>query len=420
MATDEESRPVPPRGDAIAGDDVQSVVDTLADRLGRSVAVDDPQLHLIAASRHFGDEDDIRVRSVIDRKIPPELQRWVLGKGVADWKQPGRVTGDPDTGLAPRLCFPVRCNGMLLGFLWLIESGPATGGEPHPAVTEAAESIGLILYRRMVLNERRRSRVESSLRMLLSPEKDDRYRAIDEIREEQLLAHSSHLVVLVAEADAEPTGDTALALEAAAERMERRLPRGSVLTLVRGRRAVVAVGGPRPLSDRAVRELAERFREDFGRTTRPERTCAVGLSATVHGLEAVVDAHRQAGTAVRAAALLPVFGGIASWSSLGPFALLLRIDFDQLTQDLPFPGVGDLLGNPEHEVLVRSAEEFLDRAGDSSSTAEAMHVHRTTLYHRLKRVESITGLSLDDGMDRLTLHLALKMARINTARRSSS
>lgn len=420
MAPDEESRPAVPRGDALAGDDVQSVVDTLADRLGRSVAVDDPQIHLIAASRHFGDEDDIRVRSVIDRQIPTELQRWVLGKGIADWTEPGRVTGEPDFDLAPRLCFPVRCNGMLLGFLWLIESGAAIDDEANRAIAEAVETIGLILYRRMVLSERRRSRVESSLRMLLSPEKDDRYRAIDEIQEEQLLAHSGHLVVMVVEADAEPTGDTALALEAAAERMERRLPRGSVLTLVRGRRAVVVIGGPRPLSDRAARDLAERLRHDFGRTTRPQRTCAIGLSATVQGLEAVVDAHRQAGTAVRAATLLPVFGGVASWSSLGPFALLLRIDFDQLTQDLPFPGVGDLLGNPEHDILVRSAEEFLDRAGDSSSTAQAMHVHRTTLYHRLKRVESITGLSLDDGMDRLTLHLALKLARINTARRSSS
>ncbi|MDV9178519.1 hypothetical protein R6V09_51410, partial [Streptomyces sp. W16] len=274
MATDEQNQPAAHRGDAVAGDDVQSVVDTLADRLGRSVAVDDPLIHLIAASRHFGDEDDTRVRSVIDRQISADLQRWVLAKGIADWTEPGRVTGEPDFELAPRLCFPVRCNGMLLGFLWLIESGTAIDDEAGRAVAEAVESIGLILYRRMVLSERRRSRVESSLSMLLSPEADDRYRAIDEIQEEQLLAHSAHLVVLVVEADGEPTGDTALALESAAERMERRLPRGSVLTLVRGRRAIVVVGGPRPPSDRAVRELAERFRHDFGQTARPGRTCA--------------------------------------------------------------------------------------------------------------------------------------------------
>jgi DNA-binding PucR family transcriptional regulator len=41
-----------------------------------------------------------------------------------------------------------------------------------------------------------------------------------------------------------------------------------------------------------------------------------------------------------------------------------------------------------------------------------MHVDRTTLHHRLKRVEAITGLSLDDGLDRLRLHLALKLTRL--------
>lgn len=413
--------PLPaPRSDAVAGDDVQSVVDVLAARLGRSVAVDDPSLRLIAASRHFGDEDDIRVRSVMDRQISEELQRWVLDKGIAEWTRPGRVTGDPVFAAEPRICFPVRCNGMLLGFLWLIESGGPVDDEAHRAATDAVETISLILYRRIVLNERRRSRVESSLRMLLSPEKDDRHRAIGEIQDEQLLAHSSHVLVLVGEADGEPTADTALALEAAAEQMERRLPQQSVLTLVRQRRVVVVVGGARPLGDQAVRDLAERLQHEFGRMTASGRTCAIGVGATQPGLESVIDGYRQASTAVRAALLLPVFGGIASWPSLGPFALLLRIDFDQLTQDLPFPGVRDLLGNPEHEILVQSAEEFLDRAGDSGSTAEALHVHRTTLYHRLKRVESVTGLSLDDGMDRLTLHLALKLARINTAHRSRS
>ncbi|MFI6407532.1 hypothetical protein [Streptomyces sp. NPDC050548] len=97
MATDEQNPPT-----ALAGDDVQSVVDTLADRLGRSVAVDDPLIHLIAASRHFGDEGDTRVRSVIDRQISADLQRWVLAKGIADWTEPGRVTGEPDFELAPR------------------------------------------------------------------------------------------------------------------------------------------------------------------------------------------------------------------------------------------------------------------------------------------------------------------------------
>ncbi|MGW4031263.1 helix-turn-helix domain-containing protein [Streptomyces sp. NPDC004838] len=38
--------------------------------------------------------------------------------------------------------------------------------------------------------------------------------------------------------------------------------------------------------------------------------------------------------------------------------------------------------------------------------------------HRLKRVEAITGLDLDNGLDRLTLHLALKLSRLNPGRPS--
>ena len=34
---------------------LQQLVDTLAERLGRSVVLDDPEVTLLAASRHFGD-----------------------------------------------------------------------------------------------------------------------------------------------------------------------------------------------------------------------------------------------------------------------------------------------------------------------------------------------------------------------------
>ena len=49
--------------------DLQSIVDDLAERLHRSVAIDDPAIRLLAASRHFGDEDAVRVGSVLNRAV---------------------------------------------------------------------------------------------------------------------------------------------------------------------------------------------------------------------------------------------------------------------------------------------------------------------------------------------------------------
>ncbi|MCZ9336203.1 helix-turn-helix domain-containing protein, partial [Streptomyces sp. TRM76130] len=45
-------------------------------------------------------------------------------------------------------------------------------------------------------------------------------------------------------------------------------------------------------------------------------------------------------------------------------------------------------------------------------TAAELGIHRQTLYYRLTRVERLTGLDLDDGEDRLLLHMALKAHRL--------
>ena len=44
--------------------------------------------------------------------------------------------------------------------------------------------------------------------------------------------------------------------------------------------------------------------------------------------------------------------------------------------------------------------------------AEALRVHRQTLYYRLSRIGALTGLDLADGQDRLLLHASLKAARL--------
>ena len=60
--------------------------------------------------------------------------------------------------------------------------------------------------------------------------------------------------------------------------------------------------------------------------------------------------------------------------------------------------------------LALTARTYLDLAGNVQKTAQALSIHRQTLYHRLRRIEELTALTLADGQDRLTLHLALTLA----------
>ena len=118
-------------------------------------------------------------------------------------------------------------------------------------------------------------------------------------------------------------------------------------------------------------------------------------------------AWREASAAARAALAEPRLGPVAEWASIGPYRLLTALSPDA-AQD---PAVRLLL-TPAHRELAHTAEVFLDRAGQAGRTAAELGIHRQTLYYRLSRVEQLTGLDLDDGEDRLLLHMALKAARL--------
>ncbi|MFD2028038.1 PucR family transcriptional regulator [Promicromonospora aerolata] len=75
------------------------------------------------------------------------------------------------------------------------------------------------------------------------------------------------------------------------------------------------------------------------------------------------------------------------------------------------PGLEALLDLPGSAPLLHTLETYLELAGSAQATAEALHLHRTSLYYRLQRVEVLAGTDLKDGTERLALHLALKVAR---------
>jgi len=59
--------------------------------------------------------------------------------------------------------------------------------------------------------------------------------------------------------------------------------------------------------------------------------------------------------------------------------------------------------------LVQTLEGFFSCHGNSSQTANRLHIHRNTLTYRLERIAEITQLDLDDPDARFSLQLALKL-----------
>ncbi|MFT2018931.1 helix-turn-helix domain-containing protein [Streptomyces sp. 796.1] len=135
-------------------------------------------------------------------------------------------------------------------------------------------------------------------------------------------------------------------------------------------------------------------------------SAAAGVSDVRRELSDLPAAWREALAAARAARADERLGPVANWADVGPYRLLTG-----LPCTAPDPAVRPLLEHV-HAELARTAEEFLDRAGQAGRTAQALGIHRQTLYYRLSRVEQLTGLDLGAGEDRLLLHMALKKARL--------
>jgi DNA-binding PucR family transcriptional regulator len=71
-----------------------------------------------------------------------------------------------------------------------------------------------------------------------------------------------------------------------------------------------------------------------------------------------------------------------------------------------------LLDSGDAAVLVPTLECYLDLGGDARAAAEALFVHRSSLYGRLHRIEEVARVDLGSGEDRLELHLGLRLWRL--------
>ncbi len=376
----------------------QELVDEVCALLGTPATLEGRDFGLIAYGAHEGvDEramDPVRTRSILRRRSTAAVREWFEAFGITRARHPVRIPPEPSAGvLTGRVCLPVRHGGVLYGYIWLLDDGALALDDPRLATAAAtADRIGALL----AAEARAGARLGESLRatLMASPGAAP--------REEEALA-----------AVLGPTALGSLTVAAVAPWASFEAPRdvpGAIATCtMAGAGAKAERSDPDAAGDDggalavlvrvgAARGVAERLGEGGS---------VVGIGAPRRGVANLAGAWREALSAARAARAEPRFHGVAEWAAIGPYRLLTALPggWD------PDPAVRPLL-RPEHRALARTAETFLDHAGHATAAAEALGIHRQTLYYRISRVERLTGLDLGHGEDRLLLHMALKAARL--------
>ena len=133
--------------------------------------------------------------------------------------------------------------------------------------------------------------------------------------------------------------------------------------------------------------------EELARALEQVPSLRAGLSPVVEGLSEVDAAHRLAETALRA---LPAGErGLAELDDRLPGALLVTAP--DLAARLVDRALGGVLALPEDErdVLLETLSTWLGTGGSAGQTASRLYCHRNTVLNRLRRVEVLTGRSLE-------------------------
>jgi sugar diacid utilization regulator len=361
----------------------------------------------------MGPIDSLRRDSILDRVTPPELVEWFHSFGILTAKAPLAIPGREELGILPRLCAPIRYRDRLLGFLWVIDSD-GTVCEGHLQVIEkATEHAALLLYE----EELAQRATSDALAQLLSPSEEIRSVGAQQILDEALLADGQPIVIVIVQPLPRPdTSDgVSLALKEALTDVGWDARTAPMLRLVSSDHGVLLVGLRSNTDDTLAFDLASAAREALVHRLVSAPTNAVRVVASIGDpqtrLDQAVASYRQARLAIKVAAEIPALGDVVRWSELGVFRVLAQLPTKEAQESALDPRVLSLLDAGD-EPVISTLETFLDLAGDVKATAEALHLHRGTLYYRLQKAERLSGIDIHDGYDRLSVHLSLKLARL--------
>ncbi|MEN2744501.1 helix-turn-helix domain-containing protein [Sinomonas halotolerans] len=387
---------------------VEDLVEAAAAKLGHGLSVEDLDGVLIAYSANQPEADPARVKFLLAKRLPPDVQEWQLSHGIATAVRPVAVPANPGLGMYGRVCVPLLVRGFRVGYLWVQQGAEE---ESSGAILAALPSVrleldllaGLLLESTTADSAHRRGR-ESEF---LAAAAGDRtaQAAVGGWRE--VHGHAPWHIAVLLEPDAVAPEDphaAVLATSTAAIQATAGIDRA----LFTAGTATHAVALFEDTSGRAghAAVLTHYERELAKRTGRAAGRVLVGISEPFSSLRELPDAYAQACLAAQAAAVDPELGELVDVRTVGAYQLMGSLAVEPTSVNFALLEAEDRNGE-----LLPVLEMLYDADGAVQAVADRLHVHRSTVYHRLARVRKIIRAEPLSGRVRQELHLALKARR---------
>jgi purine catabolism regulator len=391
---------------ALAGAGMAAIVDRVAEITGHAVAWQE----LNGKVRHASVATSKDGLLATLEKDATRVRRWAEGVAVIAADPPVHEFKLGTAGMA-RLVAPVPVRDGIGGFISIIAAEADLDQLARLAVARAASACAIELDReRAVLQARDELEgefLESLLAGTYSSESAVMHRA-----ERLGFDLSGDTVVLVVRRDGVAEASNRVVRDQLMLGAQGWIRRRATHALAAIRQGALAAVLPVP-SDGAVldiRRLAADLRLECAGAVG-SGDVSVGVGRAKAGIGGVRASYREAEQALTMGTRLFGGGAVIAFADLGLHRLLFAMQGQAELHEFYDDQVSALVEYDKRTGagLMKTLDAFFRCHGSPTEIAQQLHLHRNTVLYRLRRIEDIGNLRLDNSETRLNLHLCLKL-----------
>lgn len=385
----------------LEGAGLQELAETLAQLVNRSVTIEDPDLNVLA-SAEYGEVDQARQVSIQTGGTPEFIRMFVREQGILDRLnqslKPTKVRAFPEHGMTKeRIVSPIVVERRVYGYLWLIATDVPLDEFDSMTIERAAIVAALIMLKEDAIHQTE-ARLQADVVSQLLSEQPHTLALEDKAKRLGLDLHQPQRVLLLKP----PSGMLpSLRLTDKLRPVVRKYTKRAIL---------------QPLGSNLILILPEKISvQKMGAellNILPELRVGVGNAAQT--VVYLAQSYRQAKEALEIGLALLAGEKIFFFENLGFLHWLYHLPAEAGNGNRYADRVQLLASEEraERAQLLRTLEVFLDYGGNAAETARDLHIHRNTLAYRIKQIETICDVSLNDPQTRVNLQIAIKAYRL--------
>ncbi len=392
---------------ALGGAGMPAIVERLAEITGHAVAWQDVDGTLRHAS---GGAQSAAVAEALQRDHAA-VRRWAESVALLASDPPVHEFRLGGAGLA-RLVSPVPVREGIGGLVSVIAPEAELDQVARLAVARAASACAIELDRERAVRTARDEMEGEFVESLLA----GTYSSEDAVREraERLGFEAEHgaVVLLARPSDPDASARSRHQLLLAGHGWIKRRAPGALCT-VRGGALAAVVPHADPADSAQLRRLAADLRMECAGAVGSEQV-SVGVGRPKRGIAGVRASYREADQALTMGTRLFGPGRVVGFGDLGLYRLLYALQGHAELREFYDDQVRSLIDYDRRTGagLMQTLEAFFRCHGSPTEMAQVLHLHRNTVLYRLRRIEEIGHLRLDDPETRLNLHLCLRVREV--------